>query len=71
MVCQSYQQERSVTIKVRHCQQIATNYNADSTHFHQGFVSHLDVTFASESLTSQIKSWMVREEESGSDYNYI
>ncbi len=37
----------------------------------QGFGSHIDVTFALEGLACQIKGWVVLEEESGSDYNYI
>ncbi len=48
-----------------------TMNRADPTRFHQGSGSHIDVTFASESLTHQIKGWAVLEEESGSNHNYI
>ncbi len=50
---------------------IVMNNSTDPICFHQGFGSHTDVTFASESLACQIKCWVVLDKESGSDHNYI
>ncbi len=50
---------------------MAIKNSADPTRFHQGFGSHTDVTFASESLARQTNDWAVLEEESGNDHNYI
>ncbi len=50
---------------------VLMNDSADPTRFHQGYKSHIDVTFVSESLACQIKGWAVLEGESGSGHNYI
>ncbi len=47
------------------------NKSTYPTRFHQGFGSHTDVTFVSESLARQIKDWAVPEGEPGSGHNYI
>ena len=47
------------------------NVGATPTRAAQGYVSVIDVTFATEALLRRISDWTVLDEESGSDHRYI